>query len=393
MICRNSTRCISKYFPLRPRPLPSPTNLGLYFRTRQISVAFGGLFKQSTALYQKASDVSYKCSSCGKTFRLQNALNHHIMTKHGGQAEAISLGKDGKPVSSVTEDEKSKVDKPTPVVTPTPSVASSSPISVPKPSPISSTPTEDAIEKKLFVCTICQKTFRLEAALHHHYQAKHNMEPPVSASGPKSSEASNTSNVSPTQGNFSVHGASSFSSFASSASAAKGNEDSTVSGTSYIHSGESIPQAWEYHLDAAPNAPEEGEIAAHWRCVNHGVFVGEVQDVQDGYVFEDPVIQFTVVTQFENPFPGDPDKDHLTVRVFGDQMKHVKSLLDGMVISKPSSQSVSSAASNIGTSSIRNRVMVSGRVRLIPQYEPSTNKFYHFPILMVQDGCGSVNEV
>ena len=165
--------------------------------------------------------------------------------------------------------------------------------------------------------------------------------------------------------------ASSFAAVAAAAASATSASD-VGSASSFSRPGDvSVPQAHEYHLDAAPNAPEEGEIAAHWRCVNNGVLIGEVQEVQDGFVFEDKVLQFVVVTQFENPFPGDPDRDYHTVRVYGDEFsQHVKEMLNGA-----------------------SRVMVTGRLRLVPQYEQSTNKFYHYPIIVVQPGSGTVMRV
>ena len=96
--------------------------------------------------------------------------------------------------------------------------------------------------------------------------------------------------------------------------------------------------------------------------------MGTVQDVQEGYVFEDPVVQFTLVTDFQNPSPGDPDRDLHTVRVYGAEFGQTakKVLEEGK------------------------RVLVSGRLRLVPQFEAATNKYYHFPVVMVQSGCGSV---
>nr|4DNI_A Chain A, Fusion protein of RNA-editing complex proteins MP42 and MP18 [Trypanosoma brucei brucei TREU927] len=132
-----------------------------------------------------------------------------------------------------------------------------------------------------------------------------------------------------------------------------------------------LPQAPQYHLDVAPNAPEEGEVAAHWRCVNHCVMLGVVQNIQEGFVFEDKVLQFTLITDFEGPSPGDPDKDFHTVRVFdSDYSSRVKEQLrDGEWF------------------------LVTGRLRMVPQYDGSMRKYYHYPVIQVHPGCGSVLKV
>jgi hypothetical protein len=213
-------------------------------------------------------------------------------------------------------------------------------------------------DKKLFVCTICQKTFRLEAALQHHYQAKHNVEMPSAAGAGPSTTSTGSATASPAGGG------------------AAGESDATsssgASATQYVFSQDaSLPQAPQYHLDVAPNAPEEGEIACHWRCVNHFLLLGTVQDVQTGFVFEDPVLQFTLVTDFAGPSPGEPDKDFHTVRIFGKEF----------------------AESARATVEEGARVAVSGRLRLVPQYEAATNKYYHYPVMTVQTGCGTVVRV
>jgi hypothetical protein len=99
--------------------------------------------------------------------------------------------------------------------------------------------------------------------------------------------------------------------------------------------------------------------------------MGVAQDVQEGFVFEERCLQFIVVTHFNDAAPGDPDRDFHTVRVLGDEMcKVLASTLKG-------------AAGR--------RVMVSGRLRLVPQYEPAAGKYYHFPMILVQGGAGAVH--
>ncbi|ESS69521.1 RNA-editing complex protein MP42 [Trypanosoma cruzi] len=362
-------------------------------------------FYRETSLLQapKTETPAYQCGECGKTFRLLNALNHHIMTKHAGHAKAMVL-KAGKLEEVKPEEAKNKSSHATdathaasttatgatmsatqiptgfPGMTYSPlggTAAFGSPLGVAS-MPLTSTaaagaPTnagknasgtespvadEDA-DKKLFVCTICQKTFRLEAALQHHYQAKHNMEMPTNSTSASSTRAASQSSTNLGAANAIFGGATD--------DAAK-----STTGVHYVHSQESVlPQAPQYHLDVAPNAPEEGDVAAHWRCVNYCVVLGPVQNIQEGYVFEEKVVQFTLITDFEGPSPGDPDKDFHTVRIFDnsfcEQMK--KELKEG------------------------DRFLVTGRLRMIPQYDSAMKKYYHYPVIQVHPGCGSVVKV
>ena len=153
------------------------------------------------------------------------------------------------------------------------------------------------------------------------------------------------------------------------------------SGHQYVAASETIPQQPpQYHLDVAPNAPDEIEVAVHHRCVNHILLLGAVQDVQTGYVFEEPVCQFVLVTDFDGASPGEPDKDFHTVRVHGEQFAaQIKEALTGP------------ADAPEDPANLRHkRILVSGRVRVVPQYEPKTNKYYHFPVVQVNSGVGFV---
>jgi hypothetical protein len=328
----------------------------------------------------------FQCSVCAKTFRLQNALNHHIATKHGGKAKVLSVGKDGKatelsevpkPASeppkttvSMSPTQTATVQVPFPgLFSPIPAAAAPTPKATPEvpeaedPKPVSGT--ADESDKKLFVCTVCQKTFRLEAALQHHYQAKHNMEMPSAQHNSPSKQTSTTTATSSVGFNPLGGGGGSFAA-AAAAAVSTGNSGPAAEMT-YTQSKETmLPQAPQYHLDVAPNAPEEGSIAAHWRCVNHTILSGPIKDLQEGYVFEDPVLQFVLITDFDNPIPGDPDKDFHTVRLYGETAELKKHLREGV------------------------KVMVTGRLRLVPQYEATSNKYYHYPVVMVQPGAGSV---
>ncbi|CUE63364.1 RNA-editing complex protein MP42, putative [Bodo saltans] len=336
----------------------------------------------STAML-RAPEAGYQCSACGKGFRLLNALNHHIATRHAGQAKALSVGADGKtseaavaakpvvpptPAQSAPQVPKPATPSSMPGIFPGMFPGSGMPVQASTPSPDSSAPTTEEgattedTDKRLFVCTICQKTFRLEAALQHHYQAKHGMDmPQANHSTPSSSSATPSKPLSTAFG-------------VNLSSVLEGTtNDAASSSTQYVHAGESSqPSMPQYHLDVAPNAPEEGDLAAHWRLVNHCVLVGTVSEIQEGFVFEDRVLQCLLATDFDNPSPGDPDKDFHTVRVYGSS----EALKSMKLIMTPNA-----------------RVMVSGRLRLVPQFDSITNKYYHHPVVMVPEGSGSVHAV
>lgn len=389
------TSHISRFLPL----VLSQRGLSTYASPHVSSIRYYGATK--CLLASTPDTPSFQCGECGKAFRLINALNHHIMTKHAGKAKAM-MNKGGKLEEVNPEEIKNKpqgaMSQPT---SPPPSsstsgteAASTSPTHSSFPgipfSPVGGiglvgTPvgaashvvnttttaansasgnalSDENTDKKTFVCTICQKTFRLEAALQHHYQAKHNMEMPTSSSSSGGASAQPV-----LQGGATTAGVGSV-----GFSHTEEETGRSAMGTQYVHSQETIlPQAPQYHLDVAPNAPEEGEVAAHWRCVNHCVMLGVVQNIQEGFVFEDKVLQFTLITDFEGPSPGDPDKDFHTVRVFdSDYSSRVKEQLrDGEWF------------------------LVTGRLRMVPQYDGSMRKYYHYPVIQVHPGCGSVLKV
>ncbi|CCW72184.1 unnamed protein product [Phytomonas sp. Hart1] len=346
----------------------------------------------------------YQCSECGKAFRLLNALNHHILTKHAGQAKAL-IKREGKIEEVVVTPPAAQVSPASPMAGTVPqpphlgmtmagsgdaggafpglfaaplcgstyqqsgapgsSVPSSQQNEVPAaPKVEASAPGEvsdDDADTRRFVCTICQKTFRLEAALQHHYQAKHNMEMPLPVSGSgQSSSATREPSVNPIQ---------------DTASGPNAVEDAGTSLGNFQHyvrqQDGALLQAPQYYLDVAPSAPEEGDVAVHWRCVNHCVLMGVVQEIQEGYVFEDHVLQFTLVTDFAGPALGDPNKDFHTVRVYDNAFwKSFKEQLgEG------------------------DHCVVTGRLRMVPQFDSVMKKYYHYPILQVEPGTGCMQKL
>jgi hypothetical protein len=108
------------------------------------------------------------------------------------------------------------------------------------------------------------------------------------------------------------------------------------------------------------------------KSVNSVTLVGVVHDIQTGYVFEDPVTQFTLTTtsiDTTNPVQECVvEKDHHTVRCFGEEFAgDIKGRLkDGNV------------------------VCVNGRLRLNPQLEPACNKHFYFPFVHVTPPHGNV---
>lgn len=231
---------------------------------------------------------------------------------------------------------------------------------------------------KRFVCHICQKPFRLEAALSHHYQAKHQMEMPATAGTAQDQSTSSAATTSNSSSAASLDEQQNTTNTTKTAAITTSNQFQTAQQQQqqhqYISASDVIsPQPPQYHLDAAPGAPEEYEIAVHSRCVNNVLLVGNVQDVAQGYVFENKVLQFVVVTNFQDPAPGDPDRDFHTVRVFGEEL--------GAALAEQL---------RTVTNNQPRQVVVSGRLRMIPQYEPASGRYYHFPVVQVHPGSGSV---
>ncbi|CAD2222044.1 hypothetical protein ADEAN_000958300 [Angomonas deanei] len=335
-----STTCAVGGYRLYRQPLVTNTAARFYASS---PVTFA---PKQTSLYQ--------CGECGKAFRLINALNHHIMTRHAGNAK-IMVENEGKleeynpSMASTASTTPAASESPKETV-PTPSVTAKETTSSPQEESAGSVDQTDgdtAQEKSVFVCTICQKTFRIEAALVHHYHAKHNMEMPTARSGDTSQAAETPS----ADGETSPSG---------------------PAGEEYVRVGEgALPQEVHYHLDVAPNAPEEGDVAVHARCVNQHVLLGKIQEIEEGYVFEEKVLQFTLVTDFDNPSRGDPEKDFHLVRVYEESFW------------KPLKEQMNDG----------DFFFVSGRLRLVPQYDASTKKYYHFPVVQVHPGSGTVHKV
>ncbi|CAJ1005927.1 putative Zinc finger, C2H2 type [Leishmania naiffi] len=381
-----------------------------------------------TAVCYASKDAQYQCGECGKTFRLLNALNHHIMTRHGNNAKAL-MRREGKLVPIEADALRGGAHSESlfsPATTTNAAAASPSPVpgggTSPFPghfaapfgataassmgevasssvSPVTATATTGGAtpsngengssaegsaadtEKRMFVCTVCQKTFRLEAALQHHYQAKHNMDMPTTVSplfphgGASTAPVTGGASVSipgaPGAAAAGGGAAATFRGVVADGAAAPANA-AGFSAAQYVRQQEgALPDAPQYHLDVAPNAPEEGDIAAHWRCVNLCVLMGDVQEVEEGYVFQDHVLQFTLATEFAAPAPGDPDTDFHTVRVYGHNFWC------------PLKADMQAGG----------RFLVTGRLCMVPQFDTQLKKYYHYPVIQVFPGSGTVVRV
>ena len=109
---------------------------------------------------------------------------------------------------------------------------------------------------------------------------------------------------------------------------------------------------------------ESVALAPHGRSISNITVVGDVVDVQTGYVWETPVVQLSVhVKESEST-----SEETLVVRCFG-------AGLTGRLKEAALLNSV---------------VVVNGTVRLNPFYEPSTNRYYCNPVVHVSEPLGAI---
>ena len=215
-----------------------------------------------------------------------------------------------------------------------------------------------------FTCAQCHKSFRLESALIHHMSFKHNQ---VIAPG----------SVQPTTGG------------------ASGTVDSTspedvkqkemyqvdkVAGVNdfvspYSANSEYAEKVRNQKKEAATKLPpEEVTIASHSSCINSIVLIGKMVDIQIGYVWEDRVLQFSIICPFPNPPAGESDRDVIVVRYYlGDEKE------------APKREKEFRELINDGKS-----VCVIGNLRMNPQQEKVNSKFYYYPLVYVSPSCGSI---
>lgn len=115
--------------------------------------------------------------------------------------------------------------------------------------------------------------------------------------------------------------------------------------------------------------PEEADISVHLSCVNQVVLVGKCHDVQKGFVQDVKVTQFTVHCPWEGSEPpvGEAQTDKIVVRC---------------------GAGVNEEAVKVGSV-----VCVIGQLRMNPQMESMSSKYYYFPIVTVTAASGSVTSV
>ena len=114
-----------------------------------------------------------------------------------------------------------------------------------------------------------------------------------------------------------------------------------------------------------------------YKSINHVTLVGVAHDVQSGFVYEDPVCQFTLSTSSLDTMVNGRtneavlEKDHHTIRCFGEPFcTQVRQMIrEGYV------------------------VVASGRLRLNPQMDPSTSKYHYFPYIHVSPPHGNVHVI
>uniref|UniRef100_A0A7S4PAL3 C2H2-type domain-containing protein n=1 Tax=Paramoeba aestuarina TaxID=180227 RepID=A0A7S4PAL3_9EUKA len=228
-------------------------------------------------------------------------------------------------------------------------------VSPPTTAPTTSESTSDTQGELRYTCNLCQKTFRLESALIHHMSFKHNQ---VMAPG----------SIQPTSGGADAP--------------SEGPNVTTEDSTSREKTEEKPAGANDFVTPFSPNSeyaakvrdakkeaanklpPEEVTISCHASCVNTIVLVGRLIDLQIGFVWEERVLQFSIICPFPNPPAGESDRDVVVVRYYLGQEdtdafeKYYRRIInDG----KP--------------------VCVIGSLRMNPQMEKVNSKYYYYPFV------------
>ena len=127
-----------------------------------------------------------------------------------------------------------------------------------------------------------------------------------------------------------------------------------------------------------PKTEEKQQVPVpSYKSINHVSLVGVAHDVQSGFVYEDPVCQFTLSTSsldtMINGRTNEPvlEKDHHTIRCFGEPFcTQVRQMVrEGYV------------------------VCASGRLRMNPQMDPATSKHHYFPYIHITPPHGNVHVI
>ena len=218
-----------------------------------------------------------------------------------------------------------------------------------------------------YTCTICQKTFRLESALIHHMSFKHNQ---VIAPGSVHPTTGTTPAPGPggnkaTQEETKLHEN-------HDVTKPAGPNDFVSAFSSNSDYAEKIRDAKKESANKLP--PEEVTIACHSSCINTVVLVGHMVDIQIGFVWEDRVLQFSIICPFPNPPAGESDRDVVVVRYYLGESR------EGEKVEKDLRKIVKDGKP----------VCVIGNLRMNPQVEKVNSKYYYYPLVHVSPSSGSI---
>ena len=241
-----------------------------------------------------------------------------------------------------------------------------------------------------FKCSVCSKAFRIESALMHHIKTKHAGEGHAikMESVANSSEATPESRTVKSNDPSLINQMSKNSKFSTflansikgAATPAKVEESISATNKENANKCSMVPGASSlgqtpYHIAVAPHAPAECELAVHSLCVNQITIVGEVISVTSGYALNSPALQISLATGSEEIH---------TIRCMGDKWFNSYN------------QRSAAESDSLDIYKIPNngdRVCVLGQLKLIPQYEHSTKKYYHFPIICIMENNGFITKL
>eukprot|EP00760_Papus_ankaliazontas_P005142 PhM_4_TR12415/c0_g1_i1/m.5164 len=337
---------------------------------------------QTSADDDVAGVNTYSCHLCKKAFKIVGQLQAHYLDKHGMEAPAAALAGNA------------------------PATQSSSPFGAPSTtaSPLaasalfgsgglggfegsvtgfnagfgndgSGASAAPAASGK-FQCQLCGKSFRLQDALNYHMTLAHGQQAAPSSSGASSNP----------------FGGGAVSSIVSTRKLAFGeitpapgfdpppeDEESTSGSGAQV-------DLDPYTTELLPRPIPRAHVHIASMLASVGVFIGAVVgDVQSGFVFEDPCVQFRLRTE---DMDGEDFGEALTVRCFGRRAVDEMTLRESVDTSY--SHDVVGGDANIKDTAT---VVVIGALKLVPYYDPQAKCFYHCPVVQVCPPFGSVHFV
>eukprot|EP00759_Apiculatamorpha_spiralis_P007998 PhF_6_TR1502/c0_g1_i2/m.2723 len=153
-----------------------------------------------------------------------------------------------------------------------------------------------------YICDKCNKSFRLESALIHHMNLKHNVTVSPGQIAPTPTTSSNAFHDDSDTPSNSVKSISSHKTPPALTREERIRYEMTL-------------RMKETKAQSLP--PEDILTASHKSCINTIVLVGIVKDIQQGYYYEETITQFTVSVPFGQPPAGETDVDLIPVRCSG----------------------------------------------------------------------------